>query len=100
MELLFVAIIAVGIGVVAFAAAPHRDRMGIVLLPAIAVVFAAIVWVALTWAGLPWNGGWIWVATLLGTGLVTILAGLRIGRDRQRADARLFTRLSSEHRAA
>ena len=100
MELLFVAVIAVGIGVVAFAAAPHRDRMGIVLLPALAMAFAAVVWVALTWAGLPWNGGWIWVATLLGTGVVTIFAALRIGRERQRSDARLFTRLSSEHRAS
>jgi hypothetical protein len=96
MELLFVAVIAVGIGVVAFAAAPHRDRMGVALMPAFAMALAAVIWVALTWAGMPWDGGWIWVATLVGTGVVTILAALRVGRDRQRSDARLFSSLAGE----
>jgi quaternary ammonium compound-resistance protein SugE len=94
VELLFVVLIGVLVGLVARVVLPRHELTGVVLLPAIGGVSAAIVWVALTWARLRWDGGWIWVATIAACVLTVLGAAALITRARQRDDEALFERIS------
>lgn len=94
MELLFVDLGGVILGVAARLLIPGRTRHGSVLVPAIATAAAAVVWVALTWLGMPWDGGWIWVLTLVSSALTGVAAAVLITRTRMRSDARLYASAS------
>ncbi len=95
MELLFVLVLAAGIGAVLRYVLPRRSSHGMLLLPAIAAATAAIVWVALTWLGWAWDGGWIWVLSLTLGGVATLITGLVLPGRRAAADERLFQQLSN-----
>jgi quaternary ammonium compound-resistance protein SugE len=86
VELLFVTLFGVLIGLAARYSLPHRHLHGSVLVPALGGVAAAVVWVALTWAGLPWDGGLIWVIALVLAAAASIAGGLFLGRTRSRRD--------------
>jgi hypothetical protein len=77
MELLFVTLGGLILGLAARYALPHRAEVG----------------VAITWAGLAWDGGWIWVISLVLAGLASAGTEFVLGRRRTRADEQLFTRL-------
>jgi len=94
VELLFVVLIGVIIGLAARGLLPRRELTGVVLLPAIGGVSAALVWVALTWAGMRWDGGWIWVATIAACLLTVLGADALLVRIRRRDDEALFERIS------
>src|SRR3954453_23650521 len=94
VELLFVILFGVLIGLLPRMVLPRRELTGFVLLPAIGGVSAAIVWVALTWAPLRWHGGWIGVAASAGCVLTVLGAAALIPRARQRDDEALFERIS------
>lgn len=94
MELLFVALAGAILGLGARYLLPNRHTHGSVLMPALGVSVACILWVALTWAGLKWNGGWIWWITLVGTGVVVVVADLVIGRRRTAHDSKLLHTLT------
>ncbi|MGH1523259.1 hypothetical protein ACRAWC_03975 [Leifsonia sp. L25] len=94
MELLFVALAGAILGLGARYLLPNRHTHGSVLMPALGVSVACILWVALSWAGLKWNGGWIWWTTLIGTGVVVIVADLVIGRLRTAHDEKLLHTLT------
>jgi len=93
VELLFIIVIAAGIGLIARYVVPGRDDYGILLLPSTAAVATAIVWVALVWAGLTFDGGWIWVAGVGTAVVVSVLVALLLPRRRRDADARMLDRL-------
>ncbi|SMH46722.1 hypothetical protein SAMN06295885_2823 [Rathayibacter oskolensis] len=86
MELLFVTLGGVLLGLAARYGLPHRDLHGSVLVPALGGIVAAVVWVVLTWAGLAWDGGLIWVITLALAAVVVLVVDLRLGRARSRRD--------------
>ncbi|MFB2556611.1 hypothetical protein [Herbiconiux liangxiaofengii] len=86
MELLFITVGGVILGLIAHYALPNRERHGVVLVPAIGAATAAIVWVALTWLGLEWDGGWIWVISLVVTTLTVVAVDILIGRSRKTHD--------------
>jgi hypothetical protein len=94
MELLFVVIIAAGIGAIVRYSIPGRQAYGLGLVPAVAAAVASIVWVVLLWAGFTFDGGWIWVITLVLSGLAAILVALRVPRLRAYADKRMLAELS------
>ena len=94
MELLFIVLIGVLVGLVGRTVLPNRALLGTLLLPAIGGSAAAIVWVALTWASWRWDGGWIWVATIAATVLSVAAAGMLIGRARAADDDRRFAELA------
>jgi quaternary ammonium compound-resistance protein SugE len=94
VELLFVVLIGVLVGLAARGVLPRRELTGVVLLPAIGGVSAAVVWVALTWARLRWDGGWIWVATIAACALTVVGAAAVLARIRHRDDEALFDRIS------
>ena len=86
MELLFVTLGGILLGLIARYSLPRRTTSGVLLVPAIGAAVAAVVWVALTWAGLPWDGGLIWLITLVVTAAVCALVALRLGTSRTRSD--------------
>jgi quaternary ammonium compound-resistance protein SugE len=95
VELLFVTIGGVLLGLAARYSLPHRHLHGSVLVPALGGVVAAVLWVALTWAGLPWDGGLIWVLALVLTAIAVVVADVLLGRNRaQRDDAALEAMLA------
>lgn len=86
MELLFITLFGVVLGLAARYSLPHRHLHGSILVPALGGVVAAVVWVALTWAGLSWDGGLIWVLALVVAAGAVVLADLALGRARARRD--------------
>lgn len=95
MEILFVVLAGIIIGIAVGAALPRRELRGIALVPAIGGAAASIVWVALTWLGMAWNGGWIWVITLVLAAVVAAIGGQLLSVNRERADIATFVRLKS-----
>ncbi|CAD6001615.1 hypothetical protein [Agreia sp. COWG] len=93
MELLFITLGGAILGLIARSVFPNRDTHGVVLMPAVGAGVAAVLWVALTWAGLAWDGGWIWVITLVVTGIVVAVVDPVIGVYRERADIAKFVAL-------
>jgi hypothetical protein len=95
MEILFVVLAGIILGIAVGAALPRRELRGIALVPAIGGAAASIVWVALTWLGMAWNGGWIWVITLVLAAVVAAIGGQLLSVNRERADIATFVRLKS-----
>lgn len=93
MELLFVVMGAILIGLIPRYLLPGRDTYGTAVLPAISAAVAAIVWAALTWIGWLFDGGWIWWVSLGAGGLVALAVPLLIAPRRKRRDHALFERL-------
>ena len=95
MELLFVIVIAAGIGAILRYALPKRSTYGVLLLPAAAAIAAAIVWVATLWA-VRWSfdGTWIWVASLLTAFGVALALAIVVPRRRAEIDAAKLQQLS------
>jgi asparagine N-glycosylation enzyme membrane subunit Stt3 len=87
MELLFVTLGGVILGLGARYLLPGRERHGVVLVPAVGAAVAAVVWVALTWLGWEWDGGWIWAVTLVVTAIVVVVVDVLLGRLRTAHDA-------------
>ncbi|MEA9985898.1 MULTISPECIES: hypothetical protein [Subtercola] len=101
MELLFIVLGGVILGALARYIFPLRDTHGSVLMPALGAVVAAVLWEALTWLGLRYDGGWIWVISLVLTGLVVGITDVVLGRRRQARDrAELSSLLSGKARVA
>lgn len=86
MELLFVTLGGMILGLIAQYGVPSRPTRGALLLPAVGAVVAAIVWACLTWAGLKFSGGWIWVISLVVAGTLSVLVGIVARRRRLRSD--------------
>jgi hypothetical protein len=93
VELLFIVLGGAILGFVLHFALPDADTRGVLLAPASGAVVAAVVWEVLTWAGWPADGGWIWVAGLVLSGVVALIA-CRVAAVRRRArDTQQFARL-------
>ena len=94
MELLFVTLGGVVLGLAARYGLPQRETHGALLVPAIGAIAASVVWAALTWVGWKFDGGWIWVVSLAVAGSVAALASAFLGRQRRASDRELLTKLS------
>ena len=95
MELLFVVLIAAGIGFIAHYALPGRDSRGSLLLGAISAGVAALVWLGLLWLGFTFDGGWIWAISLVVAGVVTLVVALALPGRRAANDSAMLARLSA-----
>ena len=95
MELLYVTVIAAGIGAIVRYALPRRGSYGALLLPAVAAAVTSVVWVALLWLGLTFDGGWIWVASLGAGTLAAVGVAVLLPRRRMHSDAATLDRLAS-----
>lgn len=95
MELLFVTLIAAGIGSLAHYLIPGRETRGSLLLPGIAAAVTAIVWEALLWGPrFTFDGGWIWFISLTVGGLVAVVVAALLPKRRREKDRALLTKLS------
>jgi hypothetical protein len=94
MELLFVALGGVILGLAARLVLPGRSTQGFILVPAIGAAVASVVWVALTWLGWTWDSGWIWLVALGLAAVVSVAAELLIWRLRTRGDKRMLHELT------
>lgn len=95
MELLFVIVIAAGIGAILRYALPKRSTYGLFLIPAASAITAAVVWVGTLWA-VRWSfdGTWIWVASLGAAFAVGLALALILPRRRIELDAARLHQLS------
>ena len=95
MELLFVAVIAAGLGLgVRYASGRDRTIYGLTLVPAIDTAVTMIVWVILLWLGFTFDGGWIWTYSLAAGVIVALIVALRLPKIRSVSDRAMLTRLS------
>ncbi|MBX3116525.1 MAG: hypothetical protein KF808_04170 [Cryobacterium sp.] len=94
MELLFVALGAILIGLGLRYLLPGKDSYGSALLPAVSTIAASVIWAGLTWLGWPFDGAWIWWVSLVGGGLIAIAVALFVVPRRRQADAAAFERLN------
>lgn len=96
MELVYVAVIGTGLGLLLRYVLPGRQAYGMLLLPAVGGISVLVVWVALTWAGLYAEWLWVlWVASLLAAVLVSTAVAMLLSRRRLEADARAAHALAS-----
>ncbi len=93
MELLFVTVIAAGIGLIVAESLRRRQSYGVLLLPAVDAMVTAAVWVLLVWLGWKFDATWIWVVSLVAGGVVAIVLAIVLPRMRAHADERLMQRL-------
>ena len=95
MELLFVIVIAAGLGAIVRYVIPKRSTYGALLLPAASAVAAAVVWVGTLWA-VRWtfDGTWIWVASLGVALVVALTLAVVLPRRRAEQDAAKLHQLS------
>lgn len=89
--LALIATIVAGIGV--HFALPQRELRGVTLAPAIAGALGGVGYTALTWAGITEGDPLLWVYTIGGSIVLTILATLVITRRRASYDRRERERL-------
>lgn len=59
-----------------------KENFGVLLAPALALVFGFVAWTIMIWLGLKTNDFWIWLVTMLGMPMVMIL-GVRFIRNRR-----------------
>ncbi len=94
MELAYVTVIGAFIGLALRYLLPGRTDYGLFLLPAVGGAVTAAVWVGLVWLGFRFDGGWIWVISLVASGVASILVALLVVRMRRIGDERRLHHLS------
>ena len=94
MEMLFVVLGSLLIGLGARYVLPGRAVLGLAILPAVSGAVGAVVWAALTWAGWRYDGTWIWVVTFVLAGAAAAAVAFWLGRRRVAEDARMLESLS------
>jgi len=94
MELLFVVLIAAGLGFILTYSLRGRETYGVALPAAVAAAVASVIWVGLLWLGLTFDGGWIWVISLVPAGIAALAVVLLLPRRRAASDRALLTRLT------
>ena len=94
MELLFVILIAAGLGFIAHYTIPGLETRGALLLGAIAAAVATVTWEILLWLGFTFDGGFIWLISLVLGGIAAIVFAIVLPRRRRTNDRALLTKLS------
>jgi hypothetical protein len=85
MELLFVALGGVIIGLIVRAIMPGKELSGVALIPGIATTLIVLLWEALTWMRLPYSGFLIWGLSFGITIAATVGAALWLNDSRRAA---------------
>lgn len=88
MELAYVTVVGLGIGVLLRYLLPGRRMHGIALIPATGAIVAAVIWAGLTWLGFKAGEPWIWLITFAATVAITLVADVIVSRVRLAEDAR------------
>ncbi|UCR89065.1 hypothetical protein [Mycetocola spongiae] len=89
MELLFVVLGGVVLGLVAQFSLPGQAQRGVGLLPALGGGVAGLSAGLLQLISFHWDGGWIWWISFAAAGIIAFAVGLVLRRTRTRADFEL-----------
>lgn len=84
MELAFILVYGSLLGLMAPYILAGKENYGVLLAPAISLVFGFGIWTILTWVGLSYSDLWIWLITMLGMPIMMIF-GIRFIRVRRLA---------------
>jgi len=84
MEIAFILVYGSLLGLMAPYLLSGKENYGVLLAPALSLVFGFGIWTILTWVGLSYSDIWIWLITMLGMPLVMIF-GVRFIRTRRLA---------------
>ena len=76
MELVFILVYGSILGLMAPYLLTRNESYGVLLAPAISLVYGFLAWTICTWAGLSYSDYWIWTITMLGMPAAMIL-GIR-----------------------
>jgi hypothetical protein len=82
MEIAFILVYGSLLGLMAPYLLSGKENYGVLLAPALSLVFGFGIWTILTWVGLSYSDIWIWLITMLGMPLVMIF-GVRFIRTRR-----------------
>jgi len=93
MELLFAVLGGAVLGFIFHYALPGADTRGAALSGTVGAAIAAVVWEALVWSGWRSSDGWMWVWTLVISGLSAAAVCLFSTRARRTADRELLESL-------
>ena len=96
MEIVYAVVVGAAAALVLRYLLPGRETYGSVLLPAIGGAVTAAVWAGMSWLGFDFAGnwGWLWLASVGGAIVVTLIVGLLVSTRRQASDARRLHVLS------
>jgi hypothetical protein len=87
MEILFIVIYAVILGLVAPYVAVKSDKYGSLVPAALALVSGCLLWVLFTWLGFPYTEVWIWTIVMLSMPVIMFFASKRIASQRSKRDS-------------
>ena len=99
MGLIYIVVLAGGLGAIPRYLLPGRASYGLLLLPALSVVVSAVVWGALTWVGVAQSEVWMWLVSLAAGLLAAVAVALYLPRHRASVDEALFEKLNDPRRA-
>lgn len=83
MELVFILIYGSILGLMAPYLLTRNESYGVLLAPAIALVYGFLAWTICTWAGLSYSDYWIWTITMLGMPAAMIVGIRLLSRTRE-----------------
>jgi uncharacterized membrane protein YeaQ/YmgE (transglycosylase-associated protein family) len=84
MELAFILVYGSLLGLMAPYMISGKENYGVLLAPALSLVYGFASWTICTWAGLSYTDFWIWAITMLGMPAVMVF-GVRFVRERRLA---------------
>ena len=82
MELAFILVYGSLLGLMAPYIISGKENYGVLLAPALSLVYGFVSWTVCTWIGLSYQDLWIWAITMLGMPAVMIF-GVRFIRERR-----------------
>ncbi|GAA1049635.1 hypothetical protein [Arthrobacter russicus] len=94
VDLVVIALISTGLGIIAWAVDRNHDKYGAILPPAAAVVAAMLTWIITISATLGYLPGWTWVpwiASLLIGAAAAVAVTWLLGRSRKQQDTAQLT---------
>jgi hypothetical protein len=90
MEIVYAVVVGAGAALLLRFLLPGRDTYGSALLPAIGAAATAAIWAGMSWLGFDFESswGWLWLASVGGAIVLSLVVGLLLGTRRTRHDAR------------
>lgn len=92
--MMFALLGSLAIGLIVRYSMKNRDRVGLVMIPAIATASGALVWAIGTWCTLSSKEPWLWLATFVVAAIVPWIVNYRLIRLRIREDAAAMGRIA------
>lgn len=87
MYILLALVAACVLGIAAHYLIGGRDLRGVAVTPAVSTVAAGVIYTAMQWAGVGEGSVWLWLASIVGSAAVAVLATLALVATRRRSDA-------------